>query len=107
MEDDARPEITTRIKNFVKYDEVVVGYPIWWGSAPRAVCTFVEGYDWSGKTLIPFCTSASSGLGDSAAELGRLAKGSKRTQALSAYEDDVLNKNLKKKIDKWLKKVKA
>lgn len=75
--------------------------------APRAVCTFVEDYDWFGKTLIPFCTSASSGLGDSAAELGRLAKGSKRTQALSAYEDDVLNKSLKKKIDKWLKKVKA
>ena len=107
LEDDARPEITTRIKNFAKYDEVVVGYPIWWGSAPRAVCTFVEDYDWSGKTLIPFCTSASSGLGDSAAELGRLTKGSQRTQALSAYEDDVLNKSLKKKIDKWLKKVKA
>lgn len=105
-------EEVSRIKNrknkifFVLY-LTDAGYPIWWGLAPRAVCTFVEDYDWFGKTLIPFCTSASSGLGDSATELGRLAKGSKRTQALSAYEDDVLNKSLKKKIDKWLKKVKA
>lgn len=107
LEDNIRPEITTYVKNFAKYDEVVIGYPIWWGSAPRAVCTFVESYDWTGKTLIPFTTSASSGTGDSAAELGRLAKGAKRTQALTAYEDDILKSSLKKKIDAWMKKIKA
>ena len=107
LEDDIRPEITTRIKNFAQYDEVVIGYPIWWGMAPRAVCTFVEDYDWQGKTLIPYCTSNSSGLGDSAAELGRLCKGAKRTKALSAYDDDILNSRLKKKIDKWLKDIGA
>lgn len=107
LEDDIRPEITTRVKNFAQYDEVVIGYPIWWGMAPRAVCTFVEDYDWQGKTLIPYCTSNSSGLGDSAAELGRLCKGAKRTKALSAYDDDILNSRLKKKIDKWLKDIGA
>ena len=107
LDDDIRPEITTHVKNFAQYDEVVIGYPIWWGMAPRAVCTFVEDYDWQGKTLIPYCTSNSSGVGDSAAELGRLCKGAKRTKALSAYDDDILNSKLKKKIDKWLKDVGA
>lgn len=107
LENDIRPEITTHVKNFETYDEVVIGYPIWWGMAPRAVCTFVEEYNWQGKTLIPFCTSNSSGVGDSAAELGRLCKGAKRTKAFSAYDDDILNGSLKKKIDKWLKNIKA
>lgn len=107
LEDDIRPEITTSVKNFAQYDEVVIGYPIWWGMAPRAVCTFVEDYDWQGKTLIPYCTSNSSGTGDSAAELGRLCKGAKKTKALSAYDDDILNSRLKKKIDKWLKDIGA
>lgn len=107
LEDDIRPEITTKVKNFAQYDEVVIGYPIWWGMAPRAVCTFVEEYDWQGKTLIPYCTSNSSGAGDSAAELGRLCKGAKRTKAFSAYDDDILNSRLKKKINKWLKEVDA
>lgn len=107
LEDDIRPEITTQVKNFAQYDEVVIGYPIWWGMAPRAVCTFVEDYDWQGKTLIPYCTSNSSGVGGSAAELGKLCKGAKRTKALSAYDDDILNSKLKKKIDKWLKDIGA
>lgn len=107
LEDDIRPEITTRVKNFAQYDEVVIGYPIWLGMAPRAVCTFVEDYNWQDKTLIPYCTSNSSGVGDSAAELGRLCKGAKRTKAFSAYDDDILNSRLKKKIDKWLKDIGA
>lgn len=107
LEDDIRPEITTRVKDLAQYDEVVVGYPIWWGMAPRAVCTFVEGYDWQGKTLIPYSTSNSSGTGGSAAELGRLCRGAKRTKALSAHDDDILNGRLKKKIDRWLKDIGA
>ena len=107
LDDDIRPEITTKIKNFEQYDEVVIGYPIWWGMATRAVCTFVEDYNWQGKTLIPYCTSNSSGLGDSASELGRLCEGANRTKAFSAYEDDILSSGLKKKIDKWLKNIGA
>ncbi|MDE6024896.1 MAG: Ig-like domain-containing protein [Lachnospiraceae bacterium] len=107
LEDDIRPKITTKVKNFDKYDEVVIGYPIWWGMAPRAVCTFVEQYNWEGKTLITYCTSSSSGVGGSAAEIRKLCKGAKRTKAFSAYDGEILNSNLKKKINKWLKNIKA
>ena len=44
------------------YDVVFIGYPIWWGQAPKIIYTFLESYDFSGKTIVPFCTSASSGI---------------------------------------------
>jgi hypothetical protein len=50
-------------------------YPIWWGQAPRIVSTFLESYDFSGKTIIPFCTSGSSGIGSSATNLHSLTSG--------------------------------
>ena len=49
-----------------------IGYPIWWGEAPRIVSTFMESYDFSGKTIVPFCTSHSSGIGSSAVDLHAL-----------------------------------
>ena len=55
-----------------QYSIVVLAYPIWWGLAPRIVDTFLESYDFSGKTLVPFCTSASSGVGRSVQELQEL-----------------------------------
>ena len=76
LEDDIRPEITTKVKNFAQYDEVVIGYPIWWGEAPRIVSTFVESYDFSDKTVIPFCTSGGSGIGSSSSNLEQLTSGS-------------------------------
>lgn len=69
----ARPAIAAEIENFEQYDTVFLGYPIWWGQAPRILETFVEGYDFTGKTIIPFCTSASSGIGSSGNTLESLA----------------------------------
>lgn len=69
----ARPEIVGPVYNFEQYDTVFLGYPIWWGEAPRILNTFVESYDFTGKTVIPFCTSASSGIGSSADKLESLA----------------------------------
>ena len=60
--------------NWNDYDTVIIGYPIWWGIAAWPVNTFVEANDFSGKTVIPFCTSSSSGLGESG-ELLREAAG--------------------------------
>ncbi len=57
------------------YDTVYIGYPIWWGEAPNILYTFVESADFSGKTVYPFCTSGSSGIGGSARNLARNAKG--------------------------------
>lgn len=56
---------TTKVDNWDEYDTVLIGYPIWWGIAAWPVDTFVKANDFSGKTVIPFCTSSSSGLGQS------------------------------------------
>ncbi len=65
----ARPEIAGKLPNMADYDTVFIGFPIWWYAAPRIINTFVESYDFSGKTLIPFATSGGSGMGKSAEEL--------------------------------------
>ncbi len=62
---NARPEIENKIQNIEQYNVVYLGYPIWWGQAPRIISTFLESYDFSEKTIIPFCTSHSSGIGSS------------------------------------------
>lgn len=61
----ARPEISGQVENMEQYDTIVLAYPIWHGQAPRIIDTFLESYDFSGKTIIPFCTSASSDIGSS------------------------------------------
>ena len=66
--ENARPEVKTKVANMADYDVVFIGYPIWWGTAPMAVFTFMEGYDFSGKTVIPFCTSGGSSIEGSMAE---------------------------------------
>lgn len=68
-----RPAISGSVDNMEQYDTIYIGYPIWWGEAPRIVDTFVESYDFTDKTVIPFCTSASSGMGSSASGLESLA----------------------------------
>ena len=57
--------VSTSVDNWDSYDTVLIGYPIWWGIAAWPVDTFVKANDFTGKTVIPFCTSSSSGLGDS------------------------------------------
>ena len=64
MKDEkSRPEIGSRVEDMSRYDAVFVGFPIWWYQAPRISETFLESYDFAGKTLIPFATSGGSGLG--------------------------------------------
>lgn len=72
---DVRPPISGSVENMEQYDVVFLGYPIWWGEAPRIINTFVESYDFSGKTIVPFCTSGGSGLGSSATNLHSAAGG--------------------------------
>lgn len=60
-----RPEIANPIDSIDSYDTIFLGYPIWWGQEPRIIDTFLESYDFSDKTVIPFCTSASSGIATS------------------------------------------
>ena len=69
----ARPAISGSVENIEKYDVVFIGYPIWHGEAPKIIYTFLESYDFSGKVIVPFCTSASSGIGKSDTNLHALA----------------------------------
>ena len=69
-----RPEISGSVENMEQYDTILLGYPIWHGQAPKIISTFLESYDFSGKTIIPFCTSHSSGIGSSDTSLHALAE---------------------------------
>lgn len=68
-----RPEIGSSDINLDQYKTIYLGYPIWWGDAPRIMATFVEKYNFDGKKVIPFCTSGGSGIGRSGSNLGNLA----------------------------------
>lgn len=60
---DSRPEIAEKLSDMEQYDTIFVGFPIWWYVAPTIIDTFLESYDFSGKTIIPFATSGGSGMG--------------------------------------------
>ena len=90
----SRPEIEGRVANMDQYDTIYVGFPIWWYVAPSIVCTFLESYDFSGKTLIPFATSGGSGLGKTLEQLKPLCPGAlwKEGRMLTgASEQDIKN----------------
>ena len=72
---DARPAISGTVEKINEYDVIFIGYPIWYGQAPKILYSFLESYDFSGKMLIPFCTSGSSGIGSSGTNLARLTGG--------------------------------
>ena len=96
----ARPEIANRVTDMDSYDTVIIGFPIWWGVAPRIIETFLESYDFSGKTIIPFCTSGGSGVGRSDSELHKNVSGDvKWAQGVQ------INRPNEAKIKKWLDKV--
>lgn len=69
---NARPEIGKTLSDMEGYDVIYLGYPIWFGKAPKIIYTFLETYDFSGKTIVPFCTSGSSGIEGSLSELKAL-----------------------------------
>lgn len=73
----SRPAIAVKVADMPQYDVVFVGFPVWWYREPSIIDTFMESYDFAGKTVIPFATSGGSGLGDSAANMQKLAKGAK------------------------------
>ncbi|MEE0509873.1 MAG: flavodoxin [Peptococcaceae bacterium] len=70
-----RPAIKKNTLDVASYDTIFIGFPIWWYVAPTIINTFLEAHDWSGKTIIPFATSGSSGMGQTNAELAPSCKG--------------------------------
>ena len=74
---NCRPAIASKIENIKQYSHVFVGFPIWWYREPSIIDTFMESYDWNDITVIPFCTSGGSGLGDAGKNMQALGKGAK------------------------------
>ena len=74
---DSRPKIANKLDNMADYDIVLIGFPIWWYVAPTIIDTFVESYDLSGKTIVPFATSGGSGMGKTVDVLSKLSPNAK------------------------------
>jgi flavodoxin len=98
-----RPELKTRVKNMGSYDVVFIGYPNWWGTVPRPIASFLSQYDFSGKTIVPFCTHGGSGLGRSVTDIAKLCPQSTILDGLAIRGGDV--KNAKHKISEWLREL--
>ena len=73
----SRPAISSKVENISQYSHVFVGFPVWWYREPSIIDTFMESYNWNGITVIPFCTSGGSGLGDAGKNMQALGKGAK------------------------------
>ena len=71
----SRPEVAKKVSNMEQYDKIFVGFPIWWYVAPTIVNSFLEQYDLSGKTIVPFATSGGSGMGETNKHLAPSCKG--------------------------------
>ena len=94
----ARPAIKGKCENIADYDVVFLGYPIWWGKAPKVIFTFLESHDLAGKTIVPFCTSHSSGIGSSDTDLHASA-----TQAEWKQGRRFSGNESKETIENWIK----
>ena len=97
----SRPKISSKIDNLSQYKIVFVGSPIWWGREPSIMDTFIESYDFTDKTVIPFVTSGSSGIGDYGANLQSLAPGAK-TLTGKRFPNDVTAEELKTWADEQM-----
>lgn len=79
----ARPELVTLPDSLDEYDEIYLGYPNYWGTMPMCVFTFLASFDFTGKTILPFCTHEGSGLGRSEADIRRLCPGARVGRGLA------------------------
>ena len=92
-----RPEITDTDAQIGKYDEIILGFPIWWYVAPTIINTFLESYDFSGKKIVLFATSGGSGFGNTVKELIPSASGA------DILEGKILNHVSKQDVENWVK----
>ena len=94
-----RPEIITKDIEMSDYDEIILGFPIWWYVAPTIINTFLEAYDFSGKKITLFATSGGSGFGNTVSELKPSAPNA------DIVEGKLLNNANKQEIENWLKTI--
>ncbi len=91
-----------KVENMNQYDVIYLGYPNWWGTMPMVLFTFLESYDFKGKTIIPFCTHEGSALGTSIRDIKKLCPDANIKQGLAIRGGNVNSSD--KAIEDWLKK---
>ena len=96
----ARPEIADTVENFDSYDTVFIGYPNWWSDVPMIINTFLESYDFSGKTVIPFCTHGGGGFGNSISSITNGAQGATILDGFATSGSSV--DSAQEKVQTWL-----
>lgn len=100
MNNDARPELANHVENMEQYDTILLGYPNWWATIPMPVASFLEEYDFSGKTIIPFCSHGGGGFGQSITDISKLAPNSRIGEGLSIHYSG--GSSLDSDISNWL-----
>ena len=99
-QNNARPELTHYLESIDDYDTIILGYPNYWGTIPMAVATFLERYDFTGKTILPLCTNEGSGMGSSEGDIRRYAKGAEVKRGLSIHGSRAAESQ--KSVQNWL-----
>lgn len=97
----SRPAIAEKLETMNQYDVVFVGFPVWWYREPSIIDTFMEQYDFAGKTVVPFATSGGSSIGDSGKNMQELAPASK-VAAGKRFPNSVSVDELKKWASEWV-----
>jgi flavodoxin len=99
---NARPALKTHVSNMAQYDVIMLGYPNWWASIPAPIASFLEEYDLSGKTIIPFCSHGGGRFGQSLTAIAKLASRARIGDALSVHYSG--GSSLASDITAWLRK---
>ena len=97
----ARPEIINRVEHMEEYDTILLGYPNWWASIPMPIASFLEEYDFSGKTIIPFCSHGGGRFGQSLTAIAKIVPDSMMGEGLSIHYSG--GSSLSSDVEKWLR----
>jgi flavodoxin len=100
---NARPELTAHVENMDAYDVIFLGYPNWYGTMPMSVFTFLEEYDFAGKTIIPFCTHEGSGMGSSEQDIARICPQARLLEGLAVH--GAYAGSAQSDVENWLRKI--
>ena len=104
MRNNSRPEIADTVDNMADYDTIFIGYPNWWGDMPMIVYNFLEGYDLSGKTIVPFCTHGGSGLSNTESTIADITGGTmKKGLAIPGTTAQNDRDTARSKVAQWLR----
>jgi len=101
LRENARPELTHYLDSIDDYDTIILAYPNYWGTMPMAVLTFLERYDFNGKTILPLCTNEGSGMGSSERDLQKYTSGAEIRKGLSITGSKASESD--EQVKKWLR----